>query len=86
MAAEDLSGPVNLGNPREFTIKRLAELVVEMTGSRSTIDYHPLPQDDPIQRSPDISLAKKELSWEPKVALEEGLKRTIAHLESILAK
>jgi UDP-glucuronate decarboxylase len=74
-----VTGPVNLGNPAEFTIKALAELVVEQTGSRSELAYLPLPQDDPRQRRPDISLAKARLNWEPQVALADGLKPTIAY-------
>ena len=77
-------GPVNLGNPHEFTIKELAELVVEMTGTKSKLIYCPLPQDDPTQRRPDISLAKKNLDgWEPKVQLREGLQKTIDWFRSI---
>ncbi len=75
--ADDFTGPVNLGNPGEFTILELAEKVIEMTGSKSKIDFKPLPSDDPRQRKPDISLAKKELGWEPKITLEEGLQPTI---------
>src|SRR5690606_34863050 len=77
-APDDLTGPVNLGNPAEFTIRELAELVVELSGSKSQIvQARPLPEDDPLQRRPDISLARTRLSWEPTVALKEGLKRTI---------
>lgn len=75
---QDSLGPVNLGNPGEFTIIELAEKVIEITGSKSRIAFKPLPQDDPRQRQPDISLASKELDWIPKVHLEEGLERTIA--------
>ena len=85
MATPDVfTGPVNLGNPVEFTIKELAEKVIEMTGSKSKISYKPLPHDDPKQRQPDITLAKKELGWEPKIKLEEGLVRTIQYFESLL--
>ena len=85
MATPDaFTGPVNLGNPVEFTIKELAEKVIEMTGSKSKISYKPLPDDDPKQRKPDITLAKKELGWEPKIKLEEGLVRTIQYFESLL--
>ena len=78
MATEDrFVGPVNLGNPDEFTIKQLAEQVVALTGSKSEIVYHPLPQDDPTQRCPDISLAKQALGWRPTVKLEHGLRKTI---------
>jgi UDP-glucuronate decarboxylase len=81
---EDFHGPVNIGNPREFTIKELAEHVIELTGSKSKIIYEPLPQDDPLQRQPDISLAKKELDWEPKVHLREGLIKTIDFFKTIV--
>lgn len=85
MATEDsFVGPVNVGNPGEFTIKELAEKVIEMTGSRSRLVYKPLPADDPTQRKPDIALAKKKLAWEPKVSLEEGLKKTISYFEEEL--
>jgi len=77
-------GPVNLGNPGEFTIKSLAEKVIQMTGSKSKIIYLPLPIDDPKQRRPDISLAKKELNWEPAISLEEGLGRTIEYFREAL--
>lgn len=77
-------GPVNTGNPDEFTILELAEKVIELTGSKSKIIYQPLPSDDPMMRKPDIALAKKELDWEPKVKLEEGLKKTIKFFESII--
>ncbi len=76
---EDVTGPINLGNPGEFSIKELAEKVVAMTSSGSKIVYEPLPQDDPTQRQPDITRAKVKLGWEPKVALDEGLPRTIEY-------
>ena len=76
-AGDGFVGPVNLGNPAEFTIGELAEKIVLMTGSSSKIDYRPLPADDPKQRCPDISLAKQELDWQPGVMLDEGLERTI---------
>jgi len=79
----DFAGPVNLGNPEEFTIRSLAETVIRMTGSRSRITSRPLPQDDPTQRRPDITLAKEKLGWEPKVRLEEGLAKTIAYFRTI---
>jgi UDP-glucuronate decarboxylase len=82
--ADDFTGPVNLGNPREFTIKELAEKVLALTGSRSKIIYEPLPVDDPRQRQPDISLAKDKLNWSPKVQLEEGLTKTIAYFDKLL--
>lgn len=75
-------GPVNLGNPVEFSIRELAELVIDQTGSRSRIRYCPLPKDDPAQRRPDIALAREQLGWQPKVALKEGLAQTIAYFES----
>lgn len=84
--ADDFTGPVNTGNPGEFTIKELAEKVVEMTGTKSKIVYKPLPFDDPKQRQPDISLAKRELGWEPTVQLEEGLIKTIAYFDDFLKR
>jgi len=81
---DDLNGPVNMGNPVEFTIKELAELVLKLTNSYSKLIYTPLPEDDPLQRQPDISLARKELNWVPKVPLEEGLIKTIAYFESVI--
>lgn len=85
MAADDaFIGPVNLGNPHEFTILELAEKIVDMTGSRSRLIRKPLPSDDPTQRRPDISLAQKELAWKPRVQLEEGLRKTIAYFEEQL--
>jgi UDP-glucuronate decarboxylase len=80
----DFAGPVNLGNPEEFTIRKLAETVIQMTGSRSRIVLRPLPQDDPVQRQPNITLAKEKLGWEPKVPLEEGLAKTIAYFRAII--
>ena len=74
----DVTGPVNIGNPGEFTVRELAELVLELTGSRSDIVYEPLPVDDPTQRRPDITLAREQLGWEPVVPLREGLERTAA--------
>lgn len=84
MASDDFTGPVNLGNPVEFTIKELAEKVIEMTNSKSKLSLNPLPQDDPKQRQPDITLAKKELNWEPKIKLEEGLKKTISYFDGLI--
>ena len=78
-----MAGPVNLGNPGEFSIRELAEKVIDMTGSNSKIIYEPLPEDDPVQRQPDISQATTELGWEPAVALEEGLKPTIDYFQSL---
>jgi len=80
----DLPGPMNLGNPGEFTMKELAENVVELTGSKSKFVHHPLPSDDPKQRQPDISLAREKLGWAPKVALREGLMKTIAYFDGLL--
>lgn len=77
-------GPINLGNPVEFTIRQLAETVLRLTDSKSRIEYRPLPQDDPTQRQPDITKAKKILDWEPKVNLEDGLKETIAYFRRLL--
>ena len=82
--ADYFLGPVNIGNPCVFTIKQLAEKVISMTGSRSTIEYKPLPSDDPVKRRPDISLAKEKLGWSPKVNLEQGLAKTIAYFEDYL--
>ena len=82
---DDVTGPVNVGNPGEFTIRELAEKVIELTGSKSKLVFKPLPQDDPKQRKPDITLAKKLLNWEPKIPLEEGLKKTIAYFDKLLA-
>jgi UDP-glucuronate decarboxylase len=78
MEQDDTVGPVNLGNPGEFTMNELAEQVVRLTGSKSKVIYKPLPVDDPRQRQPDIALAREKLGWEPKVRLEDGLKETIA--------
>jgi len=81
--ADDFTGPVNMGNPGEFTIRQLAEKVIDMTGSRSELVFRPLPSDDPRQRCPDISLARQILDWEPKIRLEEGLVNTISYFDSI---
>ena len=81
---EGFTGPINLGNPGEFTMLELAELVLEITGSKSLISYLPLPQDDPVQRKPVIELAKKELRWEPRIQLREGLEKTIAYFANII--
>ena len=80
----DFTGPVNLGNPGEFTMRELAELVLKQTNSRSRVDFGSLPADDPTQRRPDISLATEKLAWVPKVALEEGLRKTIAYFEKLV--
>ena len=81
---DSFTGPVNLGNPVEFTILELAEKVIELTGSKSKIVYQPLPADDPKQRRPDIRLAREKLGWSPKIALEAGLKKTIPYFENLL--
>ncbi len=81
---EEFIGPVNIGNPSEFTMLELAEKIVSLTGSKSRLVFKPLPEDDPMQRQPDISLAKRELGWEPKIDLEEGLKRTIDYFKSVI--
>jgi UDP-glucuronate decarboxylase len=85
-APDPVTGPITLGNPGEFTIKQLAELVVEMTGSRSKIAYHPLPQDDPTQRCPNIGAAKKHLDWSPTIPLKQGLEKTIPYFDELLKK
>jgi UDP-glucuronate decarboxylase len=81
---DKLTGPVNLGNPGEFSIKELAEKIIDLTGSSSKLVYRELPFDDPKRRKPDITMARKELDWEPQVPLEEGLKKTIPYFESLL--
>ncbi len=81
---DEFTGPVNLGNPGEFSMIELAEKVKSLTGSRSELIYNPLPTDDPKQRQPDITLAREQLGWEPKIKLEEGLKLTIAHFDTLL--
>jgi len=81
---DDITGPVNLGNPEERSILEVAELVIKLSKSRSKIIFLPLPKDDPIRRRPDINLAKKLLNWSPRISLEEGLDRTISHFRSIL--
>jgi UDP-glucuronate decarboxylase len=82
--ADPVTGPVNIGNPAEFSIRQLAEVTIDLTGSRSRIVSRPLPADDPRQRQPDISLARKVLDWAPHTALKDGLKRTIAYFEALL--
>lgn len=85
MSSDDqLTGPINLGNPRESTIRELAEMVVAAVGTRSTIVYKPLPADDPVQRQPNIALARQKLGWEPSVPLELGLQRTIEYFDKLL--
>ncbi len=82
--ADDVTGPINMGNPNEFTILELAEKVIDLTGSKSKLINNPLPTDDPTQRQPDITLAKEKLGWEPKIELEEGLKNTIDYFEQLM--
>jgi UDP-glucuronate decarboxylase len=85
MATPDsVTGPVNLGNPVEMTVRQLAERIIDLTNSRSKIEFRPLPVDDPTQRCPNITMAKEVLGWEPKVALDNGLKRTIAYFDGLL--
>jgi UDP-glucuronate decarboxylase len=81
---DDFIGPVNTGNPNEFTIRELAEKVIQLTGSKSRLIFEPLPSDDPAQRQPDITLAKQKLGWEPKIQLQEGLKKAIPYFEGLL--
>jgi UDP-glucuronate decarboxylase len=83
---DSITGPINLGNPTEFTILELAELVIGMTASKSVIEHQPLPADDPRQRQPDIRRAKEILNWEPAVALEEGLRKTIDYFDKLMAR
>ncbi|QFU76262.1 SDR family oxidoreductase [Halioglobus maricola] len=80
---EDITGPINLGNPNEFTMLALAEKIVTLTGSKSELVFKPLPQDDPVQRQPDISVARRDLNWEPLVQLEEGLSKAIPYFKSL---
>ena len=82
--SDEITGPINLGNPAEFTMRQLAEMILRMTGSRSRFERRPLPEDDPVRRQPDITKARKILGWEPKVPLEEGLKSTIAYFAKLL--
>jgi UDP-glucuronate decarboxylase len=84
-APDTVTGPVNIGNPGEFTIRQLAEIVIEMTGSRSEIVQMPLPQDDPLQRRPDITKARELLGWEPTIPLRQGLERTIDYFRTLVA-
>jgi len=86
MGTDGLTGPVNLGNPTETTILEFARRIAELTGSRSRIAYRPLPSDDPRQRQPDITLAREKLGWEPRVALETGLRKTIEYFAGLLRK
>ncbi len=85
--APGYAGPINLGNPREFTIKQLAEEILELTGSKSRMVYLPLPSDDPMQRKPDISRAREFLNnWEPQVQLTQGLKKTIEYFDRLMSR
>ena len=83
-SANEVTGPINVGNPYEFTIKELAEKIVELTDSNSELIYKPLPGDDPVRRNPDISKAKDKIGWEPVIQLDEGLKKTIPYFENLL--
>ena len=82
--ADEITGPVNTGNPGEFSILELAEKIIELTGASSTIEHRELPSDDPTQRKPDITLAKEIMGWDPQIKLEEGLKKTIPYFKSLL--
>jgi UDP-glucuronate decarboxylase len=82
---DDITGPINLGNPNEFSMIELANIVIEYTNSKSNIIFHDLPEDDPKQRQPSIQIAKKELDWEPKIELKDGLKKTIEYFRKILS-
>jgi UDP-glucuronate decarboxylase len=83
-SADDFFGPVNIGNPGEFTMLQLAKMIIELTGSSSEINFQPLPEDDPAQRRPDITIAQKKLNWQPKIALQEGLLSTIQYFRDTL--
>lgn len=85
-SGDDFIGPVNIGNPGEYTILQLAKEIIRLTNSKSELVYMPLPQDDPIQRQPNITLAKEKLNWQPRIPLEEGLKKTIAYFETQIKK
>jgi UDP-glucuronate decarboxylase len=82
---DDVTGPINLGNPGEFTMRELAEKVIRLTGSKSAIEHRPLPEDDPKQRQPNIDKARQVLGWEPTIQLEDGLKKTIAYFDALLS-
>jgi UDP-glucuronate decarboxylase len=84
-SGDDVTGPLNLGNPDEHTMLELATTVIDLTGSRSSIEHKPLPSDDPLQRRPDITRAAATLGWQPRVGLRDGLARTIAYFEGLLA-
>jgi UDP-glucuronate decarboxylase len=83
-SGDETTGPVNLGNPVEFTMRELADKVLAITGSRSVIESRPLPQDDPKQRQPNIARARAQLGWTPEIRLEEGLKKTVAYFDELL--
>jgi UDP-glucuronate decarboxylase len=83
-ASDEVTGPVNLGNPVETTVGELAAKIIDLTGSRAAIVHRPLPVDDPVQRCPNIGLAQKHLGWEPRVPLETGLRNTIAYFDRLL--
>jgi UDP-glucuronate decarboxylase len=85
-SSDDFVGPVNMGSPSEFAIRELADMIIELTGSRSKIESKPLPSDDPKQRQPDLSLAWEKLNWVPKISVEEGLVRTISYFEDLLSE
>jgi UDP-glucuronate decarboxylase len=82
----EVTGPINIGNPHEIPVRELAERVIDLVNSKSKIVHKPLPQDDPMQRCPDITMARRELGWEPKVPLEEGLRRTVGYFEGLLSR
>jgi UDP-glucuronate decarboxylase len=84
--ADDFTGPVNLGNPGEFTMLELAEKIIKLTGSNSTLEFKTLPEDDPQQRKPDIGLAQKVMNWSPGVKLDEGLTKTIEYFQNYIKK
>jgi UDP-glucuronate decarboxylase len=81
----DFTGPLNLGNPDEYAIQQLAEIILELTNSKSKLVYKDLPSDDPKRRRPDITLAKKKLSWEPKTTLKDGIQQTISYFSDLIA-
>jgi UDP-glucuronate decarboxylase len=81
-----ITGPINLGNPGEFTVKELAEMIVEKIPTTSPMEIRPLPQDDPVRRQPDITRAKQQLGWEPTIPLDQGLDKTIAYFKELVAR
>ena len=83
-ANDDISGPINLGNPSEFTIKQLAEAIINLTGAKSELIKQPLPEDDPLKRQPDITIAKQQLDWQPSIDLEAGLTKTIDYFRAFV--